>query len=124
MSFPGSSDNWVEPALTDAHRDFIESEIRKYFVGGTEVKVEVVVLNGEKRFVALRTSEKVEAEFEVAVRVVRNGKVLGGRKFLGHAMMGVTRLDASASSAETIYLKVIAASIEKCLKALIVETDA
>lgn len=116
FSFPWNDDE-IQPALTPDHRAFIESEIRKYFAEGDELTVRVAIIKAAKRFKANWMSEGEEAECELSVELMRGGSDSRQRGFVGGAVIKMQSLDASASKIDEIYLKVIAASIEKCMAA-------
>ena len=116
LSFPWSDDK-VEPALTPAYRSFIESEINKYFVGGEELSVTVVINEGVKRFVANWFSEGQEAECKLTIKIVREGASLTGGALHGGATIKVQSFDAGGAAIEAMYKTVIAACIDQCMRA-------
>ncbi len=115
LSFPWSDDE-VQPALTPAQREFIESEISKYFSGGDELSAKVVIMQGVKRFVANWFSEGEEVECELTIDLMREGVRLGGGSLVGAATIKVKSFDAGASTIDDMYLKVIAACIDQCMR--------
>lgn len=114
MSFPWNDDE-IQPTLTPDHRSVIESEVRKYFAGGEELVVKVVILRAVKRFKANWRSEGEEVECELSVEIERKRGAPANRGFVGGAVIKLQSLDASSSKIDDLYLQVIAASIEECL---------
>jgi len=118
FALPGTKEK-VEPELTDAQRQLMESEVRRYLTETADpINLDLRIHRGEKRFETKWTREVETVELEIEVILVDRDTVQSVGSARGSSLYYVTSIDASPDYTEKLYQKSIRAALYHAFRSL------